>query len=85
MFSRFLLSLNAVFEPLIYEMGEIINRRGTDYRKFSDDEKKVIAEAMSMAGAIKSILDTPILDEDGNLSPESETIVEVTKARLGSA
>ena len=82
MFNRFLLSLNTVFEPLVFEMTQIIKTRGTDFRKFSDDEKKVVAEAMAMAGAIKSILDTPILDDDGNLSPESEQIVEMTREKL---
>ena len=82
MFKRFLLSLNAVFEPLIYEMSEIIKKRGTDFRKFSNDEKKTVAETMAMAGAIKSILDTPILDNDGNLTPESERIVEATRSKL---
>lgn len=85
MFKRFLLSLNAVFDPLIYEMGEIIKRRGTDFREFREDEKKTVAEAMAMAGAIKSILDTPILDDDGNLAPESEKIIEATKAKLEEA
>lgn len=85
MFSRFLLSLNSVFEPLIYEMGEIIKRRGTDFREFSQEERNTVAEAMAMAGAIKSILDTPILDDDGNLVPDSEKIVEITKAKLEGA
>ena len=52
MFSRFLVSLNSIFEPLIYELTQIIKNRGTDFRKFSDDEKKIVAEAMAMAGAI---------------------------------
>ncbi len=79
MFSRFLLSLNSVFEPLIYEMALIIANKGTDFRNFSDEEKRVIAKAMSMAGAIKSILDTPLLDEKGNLSLESGVIIEKIK------
>lgn len=82
MFKRFLLSLNAIFEPLIYEMSQIIERSGTDFRNYSDDDKKVIAEAMSMAGAIKSILDTAILDDDGNLTSESDKIVEITRKKL---
>ena len=49
---------------------------------FSNDEKKVVAEAMAMAGAIKSILDTPILDDDGNLTLESDKIVGMTRKRL---
>lgn len=82
MFSRFLLSLNSVFEPLIFEMQQIIRESGTDYRTFSMDEKKTIAEAMAIAGAIKAILDTPILDEDGNLTKESERIIEKTTNQL---
>lgn len=85
MFKRFLLSMNAVFEPLVYEMGETIKKRGTDFREFSDDEKRTVAEAMALAGAIKSILDTPILDDDGNLTPESEKIIDTTRAKLDGA
>lgn len=41
-----------------------------------------MASAMSMAGAIKAVLDTPILDEDGNLTRESGMIIEGTQKRL---
>lgn len=82
MFNRFLISLNSVFEPLIYEMTQIISKRGNDFRTFSDDEKKVVAEAMAMAGAIKSILDTPILDDEGNMTLKSDKIVEMTRKKL---
>lgn len=82
MFNRFLLSLNSIFEPLVYEMIQIIEKQGTDFRNFSDDEKKVVAEAMAMARAIKSILDTPILDNEGNLTPESDKMVEMTRRKL---
>ena len=82
MFNRFLVSLNSIFEPLVYEMTKIIKTKGTNYRKFSEHEKKVVAEAMAMAGAIKAILDTPILDEAGNLTPESDKMVEITREKL---
>ena len=82
MFKRFLLSTNSVFEPLIYEMKSIIKEKGTDFRTFSEKEKEIIAEAMALAGAIKAILDTPILDEDGNLTPESGKIINATKKKL---
>lgn len=83
MFNRFLISLNCVFEPLIYEMSQIISEKGTDFRTFSDEEKKTVAQAMAMAGAIKSILDTPVLDSEGNLTPESDKMVQMTYERLG--
>ena len=85
MFNRFLISLNSVFEPLIYNMTDIIKKRGTDFRTFSHDEKKTVAEAMAIAGAIKTILDTPILDEEGNLTSESGQIIEITRQKMGEA
>lgn len=82
MFSRFLLSLDSVFEPLIYDMKQIIVNKGTDFRAFTSEERKIIAEAMAIAGAVKSILDTPILDDAGNLTAESEKMVELTRKRI---
>lgn len=82
MFNRFLLSLDSVFEPLIYEMKQIIVNKGTDFRYFSSEEKKIVAESMAIAGALKAILDTPILDDAGNLTTESEKMVELTRKRI---
>lgn len=85
MFDRFLWSLNSVFEPLIFEMKEIIENKGTNFQTFDDSEKKVVAEAMAMAGAIKTLLDTPILSEEGTLTEESEQIANLTRERISTA
>ena len=82
MFNRFLIRLQTVFDPLIYQMTEIIKDRGTDFRTYTDEEKKVIASAMSLAGAIKAVLDTPILDDDGNLTEESNFVIETTEKKI---
>ena len=82
MFNRFLIRLQTIFDPLVYEMTQIIEQKGTDFRTFSDDEKKCIASAMSLAGAIKAVLDTPILDESGNLIKESGVIIENTQNKI---
>ena len=82
MFNRFLIRLQTVFDPLIYQMTEIIKERGTDFRIYTDEEKKVIASAMSLAGAIKAVLDTPILDDDGNLTKESGIVIESTQKKV---
>lgn len=84
MFRRFLLSLNSIFEPLIFDMTQIIEKKGTDFKTYDEDEKKTIAEAMAMAGAIKSILDIPILNDEGNLTSESDRIIELTREKLQS-
>lgn len=82
MYNRFLIRLQTVFDPLVYDMTQIIKEKGTDFRTFSDDERKCIASAMALAGAIKSVLDTPILDEKGNLTEESGVIIEDTQKKV---
>ncbi len=82
MFNRFLIRLQTVFDPLVYDMTQIINEKGTDFREFSDNEKKCVASAMSLAGAIKAVLDTPILDDEGNLTEESGEIINITQKKV---
>lgn len=77
MFNRFLLRLDCIFTPLVHKMSTIISQNGNDYRTYSDEDKKTVAEAVSIVGAIKAILDTPILDEDGNLTDESEKVLQM--------
>lgn len=81
MFRRFLLSMNAVFEPLVYEMTQIIRRRGADFNYFSEEEKKIVYQAWSSAEAIKSILNVPILDGRGELTAISENAIEDIKRK----
>ena len=38
------------------------------------EQKQTIARALSLAGTIEVVLETPILTEDGALTPESEKI-----------
>ena len=47
-----------------------------DFRSFSEDEKKSLAAAAALAKSIKSILDTPVLTQDGKLTTQSEIIAE---------
>lgn len=75
MFERLLLKLNAIFEPLIYALENIVRTSGTDYSRYSRKDRAVVAASMSVAGAIKKILDTPLLTEDGKLTDASEKVV----------
>lgn len=76
MFSRLLIKLDVLFGPLVYEMEQIITNSGSDYRGYSTEQKQVIAKVLSIAGALKAVLDTPILTEKGELDPESEEVAE---------
>ncbi len=71
LFYNLLARLDTYFLPLIYRMEEIVEREGDDYRSYSPDSKKIIASCASVAVSVKSVLDTPLLTDDGLLTEES--------------
>lgn len=74
-FYNLLARLDTYFMPLIYKMSDIVKAEGDDYSKYSADSKKVIASCASVAVSIKSVLDTPLLTDDGLLTEASEGTV----------
>lgn len=74
MFYNLLAHMDSIFMPQIWNMQDIIQAEGTDYREYKPESKKMIAMAASTACTIKSILDTPILTEDGELTESSEKL-----------
>ena len=82
MFYNLLARMDARFLPMIYKMEDIIRTEGDDYRLYSPDSKKVIASCASIAVTIKSILDTPLLTDDGLLTGESETTISFVQQKL---
>ena len=74
-FTNLLNKLNSGFVPLTYRLEYIVKNYGIDYRSYTTEQQNTIAACVAMAKAIKSVLDTPILDKDGSLTNESETIL----------
>ena len=85
MFERLIVKLNAIFEPLVYSLEQIIVTSGTDYSTYTSEQKATVAASMAIAGAIKAVLNTPILTEGGKLTPQSEAIADSVKGVLASA
>ena len=75
MFERLIIKLDAIFEPLTESLAHIIQTSGTDFSLYTKEEKAVVAANLSLAQAIKAVLDTPILTEEGNLTSESEALI----------
>jgi len=71
MFYNLLARLDSFFLPLIYKMEDIFKTEGDDYSKYCIESKKVIASCTSIAVTIKTVLDTPILTDDGLLTDSS--------------
>ena len=82
MFYNLLARLDSYFVPLIYKMEDILKTEGDDYKLYKPDSKKAIASCASIAVTIKSVLDTPLLTEEGGLTEESKTIVSSLGAKL---
>ena len=64
--------LDACFLPLVYRMEDILAVEGDDYSQYTSDSKRVIASCASVAVSIKTVLDTPLLTDDGLLTDASE-------------
>lgn len=79
MFVDLLKKLDRYFKPLIGKIDEAIAEHGADYRQFSQEQKQATAAAASLAKAIKTVLDTPILDRNGNVTYESDKILKQIK------
>ncbi len=75
MFYTLLARMDAIFLQLITDMNEIIKNEGIDYSLFTAESKKKIASAAATAVTIKTILDTPLLDEDGSLTESSQQVI----------
>ena len=58
---------------MIYKIEDIFQTEGDDYRQYSAESRKVLASCASIAVSMKSVLDTPILTDDGLLTDESKT------------
>ena len=71
-FYNLLARLDSHFMPLIYKMDNIVKAEGNDYTRYSTGSKKAIASCASVAVSIKSVLDTPLLTDDGLLTDASE-------------
>jgi hypothetical protein len=71
MYYRLLEKLNCVFLTLIEELEHIVSTSGADYSRYTNAEQNRVVMCISMAGAVKSVLDMPILEENGGVTQES--------------
>lgn len=49
----------------------LIEKSGSDYNKYSEDEKKMVFVSVKFAQVLKMIIDLPLLNEEGELIKES--------------
>ncbi len=82
MYYAFLSRLDTRFAPLVFHLEDVLKDEGDDYSKYTPEAKQVVLRAATMAGTVKSLLDTPILTEDGALTDESMALMESLGVKL---
>lgn len=89
MFDDLLVDLNRMFAECSGLLAGVIRKKeGRIIKKkltsgdFSEDDLKLIAVTRSLAGAVKAVIDTPILSKNGDIAYESETVYEDTIEKL---
>lgn len=83
LFFRLLIRLDTLLMPLIVTMENAIKTHGTDYRTFSTAEMQAVSGAVTLVGSIKTVLDTPILTDDGKLTELPAEIAEISEKLTG--
>lgn len=76
MFRSLIDKLDEALVELTAQIADIIRNSGTNYAKYSEEERDIVAMAMSVASAMKSVLDTPVLNEDGSVTDESKKVYD---------
>ena len=89
MYDDLLGDLNKMFAECSGLLAGVVRKKeGRVFKKkltsedFSEDDLKLIAVTRALAGAVKSVIDTPILSKDGNISYEAEDVYDQTVEKL---
>lgn len=89
MFNSLLIELDGMFSEcskllasVIKNKERIVPKRAFTSQDFSEEELKLIAVTRALAGAVKAVIDTPILSKDGNITSGSKNVYEQTIKEL---
>lgn len=67
--------LNMLFIRGIRYTNALIEAKGSDKKNYTLEDRKSLVVCVNLAGAVKSVLDTPIIDREGKITQKSlETI-----------
>ncbi len=76
MFIQLLTALQRKFIELVDSLEAVIRGSGTNYAAYSLEEQNTVMTSMAMAKTIKTVLDTPLLTEEGCVTESSAEVYE---------
>lgn len=71
--------LNILWAGGLQVSNSIIEAKGTDKKNYTLEDRQSLAACINLAGAIKSLLDTPIIDQDGEITKKSMEVIQFGK------
>ncbi|MBS4098300.1 MAG: hypothetical protein KGZ83_15870 [Sulfuricella sp.] len=66
----------------VYDLKKLIDVEGENYQVLSSEGRETVFRSVKFAQLIKAMIDTPILDQDGNLVLSTEKRLQEIKASL---
>ena len=82
LFTKTLIKLESILNMQLAKFEYILATEGVDYANFSESSKNLVAMLLGTVQAVKALLDTPLLTDDGALTTESETVVKSVRGLL---
>lgn len=76
--TKVLCSLELRFQPLLQSLNDLVESN-TNYSTYSEEDRKGVMIVASTAKVLKNLLEAPIIDNEGTLTPESRKVLEETK------
>lgn len=82
MFTDLLKRLNVLFGQITYQLEGVIFKSGNDYSQYNNNEKNIVSISVSLAKAVKTVIDTPILTKDGNIEDNALIVLNENQKLL---
>lgn len=92
MFNKLLEQLNEIFDECTKMLEQTVQRREAQRKRFkdkliretdfTDDEWELLSVTRSLAGAVKSVINTPMLSNDGTITTEAEEMCDHVQVAL---
>lgn len=80
--SELLSQFGRIFATSIQATSEVIETNGTDRQRYTKADREILMNCVNVAGAVKAILDVPILNADGSVTEASLMAIQEGKSRL---
>lgn len=68
----------------VERMAGVIELKGTDFREYSTEEQMIVHQNYKLAIIMRDLLNTSILNEEGELSPDLESVMAAVKGQIST-